>query len=102
MEKVITETVNIERKKHSFYCDKCNKYLGSSEEFYDGYYPPFGEYGQSFYVNGYGWCRLKLHLCDKCKVDMTNDILRCLKQLGFYYDPSNGLESKVILLGEKE
>ena len=102
MEKVTTETLNIERKKHSFYCDKCNEYLGSSEEFDDGYYPTIGEYGQSFYVNSYGWCRLKLHLCDKCKVDMTNNILRYLNQLGFNYDPCNGLRPKPILLGEKE
>lgn len=100
MEKVTTETVNIERKKHSFYCDKCNEYLGSSEEFDDGYYPSFGEYYQSFYVNDYGWCRLELHLCDKCKVDMTNNIIHCLNQLGFNSDPYNGLKSREIeLLG---
>ena len=83
MEKTISRNVKRKQYYHEFYCDKCNKFLGKTAEYDDGWYPRLGEYEQKFNVNGYGWCELELNLCDKCKAEKNLLILISLKELGF-------------------
>lgn len=67
MEKVEEKIVEVKRKIHKFYCDKCGEYLGESEEYDDGYYEDIGyiaerivmKNGTPYYYTGY--------LCEKCK-----------------------------------
>ena len=53
MEKIIKEVREIEDIKHSFYCDKCNSYLGTSYEHEDGWYDKLGEFELKLNVNGW-------------------------------------------------
>ena len=43
MEKIETTIQEIENYKHHFYCDECNKYLGTTEEYDHCYYDELGE-----------------------------------------------------------
>ena len=100
MHKTIVKKVRTEQYFHEFYCDDCNKYLGKSIEYDDGWFETYGEYEQHFYVNGYGWCKLKKTLCDECKDKMNTKILLALKDIGFMAEnKAIGLEDVEILGG---
>ena len=43
MERIETTIREIRNYEHQFYCDECNKYLGTTEEYDDGYYAKLGE-----------------------------------------------------------
>jgi hypothetical protein len=67
---------------HHFYCDNCNKHIGSSQEYSDGYYQEFGVFGLSIKLPN-GWYKLHKCLCDECKESCLVDVQNSLKKLGF-------------------
>lgn len=82
MENVEEKTVEVKRKIHKFYCDKCGKYLGGIEECYDGYYEELGYFAERIIVNGKHYL-YKRHLCDKCKENFYKDLGNVLEVVGF-------------------
>lgn len=72
----------VQEKIHNFYCDRCNKLLGSSNECEDGYYPEFGDFALRFYVFNQ-WYVSENHFCDKCKDKFINTVKETLEKLGF-------------------
>ena len=80
MEKIVIE--NTEYKVHHFYCDECNKYLGKSEEYEDGYYEKIGEFKHNIQLSN-GWNILEKCLCPKCKNKLINKIEGIAKELGY-------------------
>lgn len=56
----IKETIirKVEGVIHHFYCDDCNKHLGDSTEFEDGYYAKHGEFEMRIYFPD-GWHKVK-------------------------------------------
>lgn len=101
MEKIIVKQVSKEEITHQFYCDICNKHIGDSVRFEDGFYYELGGYEQNFNVKGFDWCELKMYLCDECQIKMTNHILQKLKELGFKVKEF-GEYKEITLLGEEE
>ena len=86
MEKIKTIEKKIEYRYHAFYCDMCNKELGTSAELEDGYYHKLGEYNQKFWlsdINEGEWFRLERNLCDICKNKLNKKIKNALFDLGF-------------------
>lgn len=85
MENIETKVVETKKIIHKFYCDKCNKYLGKSEELSDGYYTEFGDYKVKIYIpeNKHGWYISKGCLCDKCKNQYFDSLADVLAQNGF-------------------
>lgn len=82
MEKVEEKTVEVKRKIHKFYCDRCGEYLGESEEYYDGYYAEIGYIVQRVIVNKKQYL-YKRHLCDKCKENFYEDLGNVIETIGF-------------------
>lgn len=102
MHKITVKKIRTEQYYHEFYCDGCNQYLGKSIEYDDGYYEEYGEYKQQFYVNGYGWCKLKRTLCEECKDKLNVKILLALKNIGFMAEnKAIGLDDVEILGGNE-
>ena len=82
MKTVSTKTIEV--RVHSFYCDECGKYLGTSEEFDDGYFASFGDLLIDIYVgNRY---ILKKCLCEDCTNKLREKIKLSLIELGFKED----------------
>ena len=81
MDKIETKQELVNRDTHKFYCDNCNKFLGESVEYEDGYYKEFGEFYLHFFIDH--WYELNKHLCNDCRVKLLTDIKQMLKQLGF-------------------
>ena len=77
---VITHTV--ENVIHNFYCDDCNKYLGKSQEYDDGYYAKFGEFELKIYMPN-GWYSVKKCLCDTCRDNYVKKVEHAITELGF-------------------
>lgn len=67
---------------HHFYCDSCNKYLGSSEELDDGYYDELGLFHEEYYIDN-DWYVINKNFCEKCKTDYLHKIKSNLCNLGF-------------------
>ena len=82
MEKVEERIVEEKRKIHKFYCNKCGKYLGEIEEYYDGYYEEIGYVVQRIVINGKQYL-YKGHLCNKCKENFYKDLGNVLEIVGF-------------------
>ncbi len=76
--KIKTEKINI----HQFYCDNCNKFLGESEEYDDGYVYEIGEFKEHFRFAGQ-WYSLRKTLCEDCQKKLIENIKKSLKELGF-------------------
>lgn len=68
--------------KHSFYCDKCEKFLGDAVECEDGYYPKFGRL-ELFFNLPDGRYEVKCHFCDKCKEEFIELLRTNLLNMGF-------------------
>ena len=85
MEKEIKTVCKKEFIKHSFYCDDCDKYLGTSEEYDDGWYHKFGEFELKFYVSD-KWYRIEKCLCDDCKKSFITNVKINLINMGFEED----------------
>ena len=82
MVKVEEKTVEMKRKIHKFYCDKCGEYLDESEEYDDGYYEEIGYVIQCIVINGKQYI-YKRHLCNKCKENFYKDLSNVLEIVGF-------------------
>ena len=83
MQKIQTKKVEKIENLYEFYCDHCNKYLGTSIQFNDGYIEELGKYETHMYLNGKGWLHYETTLCDDCKDKTINNIYNSLKNLGF-------------------
>lgn len=84
MEKTKEIIKEVKIAEHSFYCDECNKYLGTSQEYDDGWYERFGEFELNLYIDD--WYQLKKCLCDDCRKSILNNIKVNLINLGFNKD----------------
>lgn len=82
MEKLETKTCTREETTHHFYCDDCNKYLGKTEEYDDGWYPELGEFELKFYLPS-GWYEVNKCLCDECRQEFLQKVEKTLVELGF-------------------
>lgn len=67
---------------HQFYCDNCNKYLGKTKEYDDGYYPELGKFELKFYLPS-GWYKINKYFCDECKEKFLKKVENTLVDLGF-------------------
>lgn len=85
MEKTKKKTRTIKSYEHPFYCDSCDKYLGTVEEHEDGWYPDLGEFKLNFYVKD-DWYRINKCFCDECKNNFVNKVKSTLENLGFERD----------------
>lgn len=82
MEKVTSKEVKSILNTHNFYCDMCEKHLGSTKEYDDGYYATIGDYDLEFNVNS-EWYSLHRNLCIDCRAKMTQKIIDVLSSIGF-------------------
>jgi hypothetical protein len=82
MEKLETRICKREATTHHFYCDDCNKYLGKSEEYDDGWYPELGEFKLEFYLPSC-WHEVSKCLCDECRQKFLQKVEKILVELGF-------------------
>lgn len=82
MEKLETITYTTEKTTHHFYCDGCNKYLGESTEYDDGWYPVLGEFELKFLVDG-NWYEINKCFCDECREKFLQKVESVLTELGF-------------------
>lgn len=81
MEKLRVVHEVIENREHDFYCDECEKFLGTTREFYDGYYSKLGNYEQTCYLDGQ--YKIKATLCDECATKKTDKIIQALSEVGY-------------------
>ena len=84
MDKIKATTKKVEGYEHSFYCDECNEYLGTTEEYDDGWYEELGEFELSFYIDD--WYRVKKCLCHNCTVNFLSNLKNHLENIGFKRD----------------
>lgn len=92
----LKEKKEIIKTTHEFYCDNCGKFLGSSEEWEDGYYEKFGSfenkldiYNSRVHNKKYkesGWYTYKKILCDKCQEEFVSKLAKTLLELGYKKD----------------
>lgn len=82
MEKITSKEVKSILNTHNFYCDMCEKHLGSTEEYDDGYYATIGDYDLKFNVDS-EWYRLHRNLCIDCRAKMREEIINALLSMGF-------------------
>ena len=78
MEKLEVKAYTGKETMHHFYCDDCNKYLGKTGEYDDGWCPEFGEFSVKF-----GEYHIRKHLCDDCKEKFSERLEDALIELGF-------------------
>ena len=81
MEKVTERKIERVERGHDFYCDRCGKYLGSSEEYDDGYYHKIGNFELKLYTDK--WLVLNKHYCNECRRQFLSKLNLILKELGF-------------------
>lgn len=88
MEKIKEKTIKKKEYTHTFYCDCCNKKLGDSIEYEDGWYETIGELELSFNLGeDYGyWYKVSKHLCDECRTKYMKNLINILKENGFEED----------------
>lgn len=82
MEKTVTHNARKNIDKHQFYCDECNKFLGTSIEYADGYYETHGDFMLRIWVEG-EWYTLQKCLCDQCRAAKIDALVKFLKGFGF-------------------
>lgn len=82
MEKITSKEVKSLLNTHNFYCDMCEKHLGSTEEYEDGYCATIGDYDLKFNVNS-EWYSLHRNLCIDCRAKMRQKIIDVLLSMGF-------------------
>ena len=83
MEKVEEKIVEVKRKIHKFYCDKCGECLGESEEYDDRYYENIGYITERIVMKNGNQYLYKRHLCDRCKEKFCEDLGKVLEIGGF-------------------
>lgn len=79
------EVKTIKRKAivHNFYCDMCEKYLGRSFEYDDGYVEEIGEVTHKMYIEDLGWYVANNHFCKECLTKYRKNLEDNLISLGF-------------------
>ena len=82
MDKITSKEVKSILNTHNFYCDMCEKHLGSTEEYEDGYYATIGNYDLKFNVNS-EWYSLRCNLCVECRAKKRQEIIDTLLSMGF-------------------
>lgn len=82
MEIIKHKTIEKEEIKHEFYCDECNKFLGQSTEYDDGFYIRYGAIEHRIYARG-NYYVLKMHLCDECHKKKMNKVFETLEKVGY-------------------
>lgn len=82
MEKITSKEAKSILNTHNFYCDMCEKHLGNTEEYDDGYYATIGDYDLEFNVNS-EWYSLHRNLCVECRSKMRQKIIDVLLSMGF-------------------
>ena len=85
MEKVETKIKKVKDRTHHFYCDNCDTYIGSSEEYDDGWYEELGEFELQMYTP-LGWWKMNKCFCRKCSEDFLEKFYISLKNMGFELD----------------
>lgn len=85
MEKIETKTKHVEGRTHHFYCYNCDTYIGSSEEYDDGWYEELGEFELQMYTP-LGWWKMHKCFCRKCREDFLEKFYVSLKNMGFELD----------------
>lgn len=91
MEKEIEKEITVKETTHQFYCDKCGKYLGESNEYRDGWYDKLGYLEISFYnrlFSPHGTYCIRKNFCEKCKDNFINQLSNSLESLGFINEKS--------------
>ena len=74
------------RTIHKYICDKCNKVIGSSMEYEDGYIPvPDGVNGISVsFCFDKQWYKYKSKIyCNDCIESAKEDFIKQIKEIGF-------------------
>ena len=84
MDKVESKEIVKTEITHNFFCDGCNRSLGSSKELDDGYYDRIGEYHYDILLSGLGRFVINKCLCDNCRMELDKKIKTSLEDLGFY------------------
>ena len=84
MEKTKEIIKEIKIYEHHFYCDECNKYLGVSQEYEDGWYENIGEFDLKFHIDK--WYRINKCLCNDCRNKFIENLKTTLKSMGFEKD----------------
>ena len=82
MEKINSKIVEMPQIIHEFYCDDCGEYIGSSDEYDDGYYYEPSVYELKYFLNG-SWYKLKKCLCEDCVKKKNNTIKQMFLDNGF-------------------
>lgn len=82
MEKIETKKVEKEERKHKFYCDVCNKFLGESIEYEDGYYEEYGDIEHKIFIHRTNYI-IKMNLCEECYQKKMNEIEEAIKKVGY-------------------
>lgn len=73
MDKMIINRIEKEVRTHEFYCSICNKFLGKSTEYEDGYYEEYGNYDDDR-------LNIHIHLCDECREKVNEKIKNDLRK----------------------
>ena len=75
----------ITKRTHNFQCDNCNKFLGSSEEYDDGYYETFGN--RTIAINlDKKKLEFKACLCDECYNEFIRQFKNNIKPILNYFN----------------
>ena len=83
MDQVKSEEIVKIKITHNFFCDGCNKLLGSSVEYEDGYYDHIGEYEHTVFFKHVGKFTINKCLCDNCRLALDKKIQQSMEDLGF-------------------
>ena len=86
MEKIIKKKQIKTKILHEIYCDDCGKYLGTSEEYEDGYYEEDGKFEMGVYIPEYCWYHINKCFCEECKEKFVSKFRNTILELGFKQD----------------
>ena len=82
MQNTINKTRTITTIAHEFHCDNCGEYLGTSEEYDDGWYKQIGRIDLRYHTPQ-GWYVLSKHLCDTCREELLSKLYATFEDAGF-------------------
>lgn len=84
MEEIETKEVKTKQIIHKFYCDECQKHIGDSYEYDDGYYDELGNDISMIFCYKSAWFKLKRRCyCDDCYKPKEKELLEKLREIGF-------------------
>jgi len=82
MDKETTDVEAVMRRVHNFYCDNCEKFLGTRTEYDDGFYDEIGKCEYKIFINN-KWFERKSILCESCKQKFENEFIEALGKYNF-------------------